>query len=401
MLPASVAPSVLVIVSDATLVATPTFATRTVVVPALPMMRLSVSALGSISLPLRSMLPAVESTLTSPFMLILLVAALMSMALTVVMLPKSVASPLVVTVRKSSGVVPPTTGKLTVPVPFEMARPSIPAVVASILASALSRSRAVSSAVSVTSAVEFSEEQRSALAKSLEKRLDRDVLARKPNVVVIYIGINDVWHSLQGKGTSKKDFESGLGRLIERIETAGARVVLCTPSVIGEKPAGSNPLDKMLAEYSAISRGVAARTGVQLLDLNREFHAYLGRHNPLGAKSKVLTGDGVHLSAAGNRFVAARMLGAKVSSFVGLAEVMFAVLFAWLLLAEMPAPVQLVGGVLNRVAINRDRYYYSSYSATYSRRYSDYYRKPLSPPSSQASSDDVSNQVGQKELRTG
>src|SRR6187402_3139979 len=28
----------------------------------------------------------------------------------------------------------------------------------------------------------------------LQKRLDRDVLAKKPTLVVIYIGINDVWH---------------------------------------------------------------------------------------------------------------------------------------------------------------------------------------------------------------
>lgn len=44
--------------------------------------------------------------------------------------------------------------------------------------------------------------------------------------------------------------------------------------------------------------------------------------------------------------VAARALGAKVGSFVGLTEVMFAVLWAWLLLAELPAPVQLAGGLL-------------------------------------------------------
>lgn len=44
--------------------------------------------------------------------------------------------------------------------------------------------------------------------------------------------------------------------------------------------------------------------------------------------------------------MAARALGAKVASFVGLSEVMFAVLFAWLLLAEMPAAIQLFGGVL-------------------------------------------------------
>lgn len=44
--------------------------------------------------------------------------------------------------------------------------------------------------------------------------------------------------------------------------------------------------------------------------------------------------------------LAARALGAKVSSFVGLTEVMFAVLWAWLLLGELPAPVQLAGGLL-------------------------------------------------------
>lgn len=43
---------------------------------------------------------------------------------------------------------------------------------------------------------------------------------------------------------------------------------------------------------------------------------------------------------------AVRLLGAKVASFVALSEVLFAVLFAWLVLAELPTPVQLVGGAL-------------------------------------------------------
>ncbi|PZS32856.1 MAG: EamA family transporter [Pseudonocardiales bacterium] len=42
---------------------------------------------------------------------------------------------------------------------------------------------------------------------------------------------------------------------------------------------------------------------------------------------------------------AARRLGAKVASFVGLTEVLFAVLFAWLFLGQLPTAVQLVGGV--------------------------------------------------------
>lgn len=43
---------------------------------------------------------------------------------------------------------------------------------------------------------------------------------------------------------------------------------------------------------------------------------------------------------------AARMLGAKLASFVGLAEVIFAVLIAWLLLDQLPTAVQLIGGAL-------------------------------------------------------
>lgn len=43
---------------------------------------------------------------------------------------------------------------------------------------------------------------------------------------------------------------------------------------------------------------------------------------------------------------AARLLGARLASFVGLTEVLFAVAFAWLLLGQVPVSVQLVGGVL-------------------------------------------------------
>ena len=39
-------------------------------------------------------------------------------------------------------------------------------------------------------------------------------------------------------------------------------------------------------------------------------------------------------------------LGTRVASFVGLTEVLFAVVFAWLLLGQLPAPIQFVGGAL-------------------------------------------------------
>lgn len=139
-------------------------------------------------------------------------------------------------------------------------------------------------------------------------RLDRDVLARTPDVVVVYIGINDVWHSQNGRGTPKGEFEAGMRTLVERIRKAGARPVLCTPTVIGEKKAGTNPLDAMLDDYAGVTRAVAAAAEVPLVDLRKACVAHLEAHNAADAENGVLTTDGVHLNAAGNEFLAARMV---------------------------------------------------------------------------------------------
>jgi lysophospholipase L1-like esterase len=147
----------------------------------------------------------------------------------------------------------------------------------------------------------------------LEKRLERDVLAKKPSVVVIYIGINDVWHSQSGRGTPPDAYEAGLKSIIARIKEAGARPVLCTASVIGEKTDGSNDLDKMLDEYCEISRGVAKATEVQLIDLRAAFLKHLKEHNQDNKDRGILTSDRVHLNAAGNKFVAEQMLTALLA----------------------------------------------------------------------------------------
>lgn len=51
-----------------------------------------------------------------------------------------------------------------------------------------------------------------------------------------------------------------------------------------------------------------------------------------------------------------RRLGSKMASFVGLTEVLFSVVFAWLVLGELPMPVQLAGGVLIVAGVLAVRY---------------------------------------------
>ena len=144
----------------------------------------------------------------------------------------------------------------------------------------------------------------------LQKRLEKDVLAKKPTIVVIYIGINDVWHgeSNPANGTSKEKYEAGLKEIIGKIKEAGGRVVLCTPTVIGEKKAGANKLDSKLDEYADISRAVAKDTGSQLCDLRKAFVDHLAKNNANDKESGILTTDRVHLNDAGNKLVAETIL---------------------------------------------------------------------------------------------
>lgn len=145
----------------------------------------------------------------------------------------------------------------------------------------------------------------------LQKRLDRDALAYHPTHVVIYIGINDVWHSYafdHVTGTERDAFEAGLYYLISTVQATNAHVSLCTPSVIGEDPTSDTEVNQALMEYAEISRGVAEASGATLCDLRAAFEEHLAAHNPDKLYEGVLTTDGVHLNEAGNRFVADLML---------------------------------------------------------------------------------------------
>jgi len=141
-------------------------------------------------------------------------------------------------------------------------------------------------------------------------RFEQDVLDHNPTIVIIYIGINDVWHSiLPGHaGTPKDEFRAGLSEMIDRLRNDEVRIILCTPSVVGEKSDGSNPLDPKLDAYADISRQLAQEKEIELCDLRTVFLDYLEQHNPAQKSTGILTYDGVHLSDTGNRLVAQTLL---------------------------------------------------------------------------------------------
>jgi isoamyl acetate esterase len=140
-------------------------------------------------------------------------------------------------------------------------------------------------------------------------RLEDDVLAQKPDVVFVFVGVNDVWHKrTHGTGTDADKFQKFYAALVRKLQDAGARVVLCTPLCIGERGDCSNPLDGELNLYAQIIRNLAKDKNCGLCDLRTTFLHYVAQHNPENRESGILTTDGVHLNEKGNAMVAAAML---------------------------------------------------------------------------------------------
>jgi lysophospholipase L1-like esterase len=142
-------------------------------------------------------------------------------------------------------------------------------------------------------------------------RIEDDVLSKKPDVVFVYIGINDVWHkSSSGTGTDPDKYVKFYEAIIKKLKAQNIRIILCTPTVIGEKNDNSNMQDGDLNQYAKIIRDIASRNNLQLCDLRKYFQDYLVQNNPENKEKEILTTDRVHLNETGNKFLADKMMEA-------------------------------------------------------------------------------------------
>lgn len=140
-------------------------------------------------------------------------------------------------------------------------------------------------------------------------RLENDVLAKKPKIVIIYIGVNDIWHKETHRtGTDADKFKKFYEAIIAKLHKQKIRVTLCTPACIGERKAGGNSLDAELDAYSQIIRDLAREKKCGLCDFRKAFTDYEAVHNTDDLSSSILTTDGVHLNLKGNKLVAEMLL---------------------------------------------------------------------------------------------
>lgn len=152
-------------------------------------------------------------------------------------------------------------------------------------------------------------------SSQLLKRLNRDVLAHHPTVVVLMVGTNDRLNS--GGFIEVKTYKKNVNTLIDRIEASGAKVLLMTPPpCIPEllftrhdpaKFSDQSP-EKRMQEVRSILLGISKKRKIPLID----FHQYLIQNKIADQqKASVIRNvansglkDGVHLTPEGYQLLA-------------------------------------------------------------------------------------------------
>ncbi|UCG48815.1 MAG: hypothetical protein JSU94_03355, partial [Phycisphaerales bacterium] len=143
----------------------------------------------------------------------------------------------------------------------------------------------------------------------LAERWDKDCLALEPDLVSILIGVNDIWHKLNGRyAGTVADYEKGFRALLERTRKAlpDARLVVCEPFVL--RCGAVN--NKWFPEFDGFRRAavkVAAAHGAVFIPFQAMFDKAVEKAPP-----SHWAGDGVHPSMAG----AALMAQAWIDSVV-------------------------------------------------------------------------------------
>ena len=136
----------------------------------------------------------------------------------------------------------------------------------------------------------------------LADRWDKDCLDLKPDVLSILIGVNDIWHTLNGQynGTVEK-YRNDYIALLERTKAAlpSVKLIICEPFSVPGVKAVDNRWYPEFYEYQKTAREIAERFGAVFVPFQKVFDEAQKR-----APGSYWTGDGVHPSLAGAQLMA-------------------------------------------------------------------------------------------------
>ncbi|MDE0570220.1 MAG: SGNH/GDSL hydrolase family protein [Verrucomicrobiales bacterium] len=136
----------------------------------------------------------------------------------------------------------------------------------------------------------------------LAARWERDCINLKPNILSILIGVNDIWHKLNGnyKGTVQ-DYEIQYSELIKstKEKLPNTLIIICEPFVL-RCGAINDTWFPEFDERRAVSKIVSQKFGTLFVPFQKMFDDAVAS----GTKPEYWAGDGVHPSVAGHALMA-------------------------------------------------------------------------------------------------
>ena len=140
----------------------------------------------------------------------------------------------------------------------------------------------------------------------LADRWQSDVIAQKPDILSLKIGINDVWHSFahSGLGTTVSAFREGYAELLTQLSHAlpKCQVILCEPSVID--PPQHERGNELLPQYVQVVHEIASEFGAVVVVPLHEAFIQARNDRP----DLQWTSDGVHPTELGHMLIARQWL---------------------------------------------------------------------------------------------
>ena len=157
-------------------------------------------------------------------------------------------------------------------------------------------------------------------ATDMQARFQKDAIDQKPDLVMINVGVNDVWHAFfnfpknqffpQGNlptGVPLAEYRDKITQMVLAAKAAGIRVVLLSPTPIGEILDG--PENRRLQEYIAAMREIALENQCLFIDLNGPCQEVIAAYQKHAGKTlNLLAADGVHPNPSGYRIMAFTIL---------------------------------------------------------------------------------------------
>lgn len=152
-------------------------------------------------------------------------------------------------------------------------------------------------------------------SNDLRKRFQTDAIESGANLVIIFIGVNDVGHGFTEdhphgggpKGIALKAYIENLRSMIKDARASSQTVLLVTPPTFFEDI--SCEPDRMLETYAEAVRTLAGEDKVLLADVRKAFVEIIKAYrNSCEAKDFLLTVDGVHPNSLGNKVVTESLL---------------------------------------------------------------------------------------------